>query len=275
MWAFDAAHWKPIAYSNNFKVTFKSMSTPKSTSMQTSPPTSEPAATDGITGKMQKIRSFMGRKGRLSFGQHQAVSKHYNKYVIEFSESELNFAEIFQSNPSAPIVMEIGFGMGDSLLEACKKFPQFNFLGIEVYNPGVANLVKNLESAKLNNCKIIKHDAVEVLNAMVPNHSLGHILIFFPDPWPKSRHHKRRLIQTEFLNLLAGKMAKGAQIDLATDWQPYAEHMMETLTQNDAFQNVCKAQQFSSRSTMRMPSKFEKKGVEAGRQIWDISFTAK
>lgn len=218
--------------------------------------------------KKRQIRSFVLRAGRMSDRQQAALALHSQKYIVEFSAAPINFTDLFQR--AAPTVLEIGYGMGDSLYAASQAFPHINFLGVEVHLPGVGNLMAKLAEVNSHNCKLIVHDAVEVLQQMIVDHSLARILIFFPDPWPKYKHHKRRLIQREFVDLLKTKLALDGELDIATDWEEYAKHILKVMRQDPTWQQLSR-----DRSEFRMPSKFERRGENLGHQIWDLGFRHK
>lgn len=171
-----------------------------------------------------------------------------------------------------PIVLEIGFGMGKSLLETAETFPNYNYVGIEVHRPGIANVLKAIHHKQLEHIKIIEGNAVEVLQQFVPDKTLDKICIFFPDPWPKKRHHKRRLIQAEFVSLLSAKLKTGGILHLATDWEHYAMHMLEVLSQETSLTNCAGQRHFSDRPAERPLTKFEARGLKLGHQVWDLLF---
>ncbi|MES2141393.1 MAG: tRNA (guanosine(46)-N7)-methyltransferase TrmB [Pseudomonadota bacterium] len=218
---------------------------------------------------LRPIRSFVHRQAGLSKERERALNTLLTAYGLPFKEL-LNLEQIFQR--AAPITLEIGFGMGHNLLEQAQQYPEKNFLGIEVHRPGIAAVLLGIENLKLHNVKIIHADAWEVLNTCIPNKYLDTIQIFFPDPWPKRRHHKRRLIQLEFAKLLQTKLKTGGQLQLATDWQDYAEHMLSVLENTSGLKNQAGKNQFSPRLVQRPPTKFEKRGQLLGHPIWDLVF---
>jgi tRNA (guanine-N7-)-methyltransferase len=217
------------------------------------------------------IRSFVLRQGRMSPAQMRAVETLGPIFLLPYTGAPLDAATIF--GRTAPTIIEIGFGMGEATAAIAKSLPEKNFIGIEVHTPGVGALLKLIGESNINNLRIIQHDAVEVLTNMVPNNSLAGLHIFFPDPWPKKRHHKRRLVQTEIVNLLAQKLCAGGYVHLATDWEEYAHHMLEVLVQEHALTNTTKAVSgFAPRPYYRGSSSFERKGLAKGHGVWDLVF---
>lgn len=219
---------------------------------------------------LRTIRSFVRREGRLTSAQERALETLWPIYGIEFSDKSLDFAAIFDR--SAPITLEIGFGNGASLTQMTAASPEQNFIGIEVHRPGVGNLLQQLEQENLTNVRVICYDAVEVLQQMIPPTSLDRIQIFFPDPWPKKKHHKRRLIQSSFINLLATRIKPNGILHLATDWQNYAEQMLEVLTASSDFINTAPANDYLPRPDYRPLTKFEQRGQHLGHGVRDLIF---
>jgi tRNA (guanine-N7-)-methyltransferase len=214
------------------------------------------------------IRSFVSRSGRITASQKRAREKLWCQYGINLDKKVLKLEEIFgRSNPKH---LEIGFGMGDALISMAKNNPEHDFLGIDVYNPGIGHLLIELEAAQLTNVKVICADAVEILTDYLPSECLDYVYIFFPDPWPKKRHHKRRLIQLEFLKLLATVMKLNAELYIATDWQNYAEHINEVLEATPLFNGG-----FAPRPEIRPLTKFEQRGLKLGHQVWDFKYNKK
>lgn len=216
-----------------------------------------------MTELHRSIRSFVLRQGRMSKGQKTALSELSGCYLVQAEEKKLNFESLFDRR--AKTVLEIGFGMGQSLIEMAKASPDINFLGVEVHQPGVGHLFLGLSQNNLRNVKVINDDAVMILRNMIDDNSLSGVNIFFPDPWPKKKHHKRRLIQTEFVALISQKVMPGGYLHLATDWAPYAEHMQEVM---------CHMGQFvSSEPVLHRPStRFEKRGERLGHHIVDLIY---
>lgn len=218
------------------------------------------------------VRSYVIRSGRLTDAQRKAIDSYWSQYVIEFNKSTIDFNSIFQIPQK--LTVEIGFGMGDSLLEMARQSPDTNFLGIEVHQPGVGKLLNGIAEHRLSNLKIIYHDAREVLQSGLPDHCIDKLLLYFPDPWHKKRHNKRRLVQTEFIKLLLHKLKAGAELHFATDWQAYAEQMMEVLQGNSQLENVNGAEAYWT-TPDRPVTKFEKRGQRLGHGVWDLQFRVK
>ena len=210
----------------------------------------------------RKIRSFMRREGRMSKRQKRAIEQYFKVFGIAYSERQIDLNTIF--NRDAPKVVEIGFGMGDALMEYALSNPEQDFLGIDVHRPGVGSLLAGMSEQSISNIRTICHDAVEVLNNMIADSSIDRINIFFPDPWPKKKHFKRRLIQNEFANLLALKIKPGGKLHIATDWEEYSTWISEILNTIPHFKDVSD-QEFIDRP----PTKFEKRGIELGHGVWD------
>lgn len=214
------------------------------------------------------IRSFVNRRSHITQGQQEALDTFLTKWSLSYRPSLLNLTETFERE--APTILEIGFGMGETTEKIALARPDDNFLGVEVFNAGVGALLKRIEASSLNNIRIIQHDAVEVLRDMLAPQSLAGVHIYFPDPWPKTRHHKRRLIQPPLIELLASRMAPGAYIHCATDWQHYAEQMLAVLSADTSFQNTCEG--FAPRPEFRPLTKFENRGLRLGHGVWDVIF---
>lgn len=220
------------------------------------------------TANRQTIRSFVLRAGRMGSGQQKALEELGPQFVLPYRSEPLNLEAEFQR--PAPTILEIGFGMGGATADIAEAHPDNDYLGIEVHTPGVGALLKQIGERKLSNLRIIQHDAVEVLQHMIANASLDGIHIYFPDPWHKSRHHKRRLIQPGFVALLAQKLKSGGYLHLATDWQNYAEQMLEVLSGNADLTNT--AADYSPRPEYRPLTKFEQRGLRLGHGVWDLLF---
>jgi tRNA (guanine-N7-)-methyltransferase len=214
------------------------------------------------------IRSFVLRQGRVSNAQRRAVDTLSAVYGIAYAPQPLDFAQVFGRN--APTLLEIGFGMGETSALIAAAHPENNYLGIEVHTPGVGSLLKRIEESGLKNLRIIQHDAVEVLQHMIAPASLAGAHIFFPDPWPKKRHHKRRLIQPGFVALLASRLAPDAYVHAATDWEEYAEQILAVFAAEPALANT--APGFAPRPDYRPQTKFESRGLALGHGVWDIIF---
>jgi tRNA (guanine-N7-)-methyltransferase len=214
------------------------------------------------------IRSFVLRQGRLSPAQARAITQGAAN-IIEYANTPLNLDATFTR--TAPTIVEIGFGMGHTTADIAALRPAENFLCLEVHTPGVGSLLKMTAERNLSNIRVVQHDAVEVLTNMITDHTLAGIHVFFPDPWHKKRHHKRRLIQSPFVKLLTQKIVAGGYLHLATDWEDYANQMLDVLTAEPALQNT--AEGFAPRPTYRSESNFERRGLKLGHGVWDVVFT--
>ena len=214
------------------------------------------------------IRSFVLRAGRMGPGQARALAGLGPRFVLPYGAEPCDFAAAF--GRSAPRVLEIGFGMGDATAAIAQALPETDFIGIEVHPPGVGALLKRIGELGLTNLRLIQHDAVDVLRPMVAPQSLAGIHVFFPDPWHKKKHNKRRLIQPEFTELLASRLRPGGRLHCATDWQPYAEQMLEVLSAQPALRNTAAA--FAERPSYRPLTKFENRGLKLGHGVWDLVF---
>lgn len=217
---------------------------------------------------MRPIRSFVVRQGRMSPAQKRAIEQLYPRYGIDYAESTIDPSALFGRH--APTIVEIGFGMGATTAEIAANQPEQNFLGIEVHPPGVGSLLKLIEQRQLSNLRIIQHDAVAVLRHMITPDSLDGVHIYFPDPWHKARHHKRRLIQPEFAALIASRIKNGGYLHCATDWENYAEHMLDVLTNTPGLHNTSAG--YAERPDWRPLTKFENRGIGLGHGIFDLIF---
>ena len=223
---------------------------------------------DSLHDTPRPIRSYVLRQGRVSSAQQRAHQTLLPRYGIAYTESILDLEQTF--GRAAPTILEIGFGMGETTAEIATAYPQNDYLGIEVHTPGVGSLLKQIEARALTNVRIIQHDAVDVLRHMIAPASLDGVHIFFPDPWPKKRHHKRRLIQPPLVSLLAQKLKPGAYLHAATDWHDYAEQILAVLTAEPALTNT--AAGYAARPAYRPRTKFEARGLKLGHGVWDIVF---
>ena len=214
------------------------------------------------------VRSYVLRQGRISHAQQRAYDALLPVFAIPYCAQQVDLAAAFGRNASQ--VLEIGFGMGESTAEIAAARPDTDFIGVEVHTPGVGSLLKQLGERDLKNVRVIQHDAVEVLHHMLGESTLAGIHIFFPDPWPKTRHHKRRLIQPEFLRLLASRLRPGGYIHAATDWENYAEHILATFQNESLLENT--ATDYAPRPAYRPLTKFEQRGLKLGHGVWDILF---
>jgi tRNA (guanine-N7-)-methyltransferase len=219
---------------------------------------------------VRTVRSFVKREGRLTKGQAGAIERQWPKMGLSLAGGMLSFKDVF--NREAPVTLEIGFGMGHSLVEMAETDPDRNFIGIEVHEPGVGACLMAAEEAGLSNLRVFHEDAVEVLKQCVPDKSLNCVQVFFPDPWHKKRHHKRRIIQPEFVELLIKKLEAGGIIHLATDWENYAEHMLEVLNGSSALTNLSVSGDYIPRPDSRPKTKFERRGEGKGHGVWDLQF---
>ena len=215
------------------------------------------------------IRSFVLRAGRMGPGQARALAELGPRFVVPYADTPLDFDALF--GRAAPRVLEIGFGMGDATAAIARAMPDTDFVGVEVHAPGVGALLKRIGETGLTNVRIVQHDAVEVLERMIAPGSLAAVHLFFPDPWPKARHHKRRLVQPGFVALVASRLAPGGTLHCATDWQPYAEQMLEVLSAEPALRNTANA--YAPRPPYRPLTKFESRGLGLGHGVWDLVFT--
>lgn len=214
------------------------------------------------------IRSFVLRQGRLTPAQQRAVETLLPQYGIPYAPSPLDLDAAF--GRASPKILEIGFGMGAATARIAAANPDKDYLGIEVHTPGVGNLLKLMEEESLTNLRVIQHDAVEVLKHMIPDGALDGVHIFFPDPWPKKRHHKRRLLQGEFVKLLCNKLKPGGYLHFATDWEEYAQWTLEVLNAEPQLANT--VAEYAPRPEYRPLTKFEQRGLNLGHGVWDLIF---
>ena len=217
----------------------------------------------------RKIRSFVRREGRITAGQQRALQDLWPRYGLAADEP-LDLATIF--GRSAPRTLEIGFGNGDVLATMAGQQPDTDFIGIEVHRPGVGRLLQQLDEHKLSNVRVMCEDAVQILNSCFTDNSLDRLLLFFPDPWHKKRHHKRRIVQPGFIELLARKIKPGGILHMATDWEDYARHMLEVMGESAAFRNCAGSGNYSPRPGYRPVTKFERRGQRLGHGVWDLLF---
>ena len=219
--------------------------------------------------KQRRIRSYVLRQGRLTKGQEKALSENWPQFGIDYAPQALDLNKTFGRQDSLKI-LEIGFGMGETTATIAEGMPERDFLGVEVHTPGVGGLLKLIGEKSLSNVRIIQHDVVDVLNHMIADASLDGVHIFFPDPWHKKRHHKRRLIQAEFVQLLCTKLKSGAYLHLATDWQEYAEWVLDILKVEPLLKNSAK--DYAPKPAYRPLTKFENRGIKLGHGVWDLIF---
>ena len=219
---------------------------------------------------MRRVRSFVRRQGRLTKRQEDALEKEWAEMGIDFINEPFDFTKVF--NNSNPVTLEIGFGMGASLVTMASQNPQQNFLGIEVHAPGVGACLASAKEENVSNVRVMCHDAIEVLDCMVPNESLAMVQLFFPDPWHKAKHNKRRIVQAPFAEKIRSKLAVGGVFHMATDWEPYAEHMLEVMKSVEGYKNLSPTGDYVPRPESRPETKFEKRGQRLGHGVWDLMF---
>lgn len=224
-----------------------------------------------MPGQTRPIRSYVLRQGRVSNAQARAHESLLPRYGIEYTGKPVDLGAVF--GRSAKTVLEIGCGMGETTAAIAAAHPETDFLGIEVHTPGVGSLLKLIDEGGLTNLRVIQHDAVEVLREMIAPASLDGAHIFFPDPWPKKRHHKRRLVQTDFVALLASRLKAGGYVHLATDWEEYAGQMLAVLSSEPELENT--AEGYAPCPAYRPQTKFETRGLKLGHGVWDIVFRKK
>ena len=225
----------------------------------------------------KRIKSFVMRAGRTTSGQLKAIETLGPQFLIPFNAQGSAPTAWFSENQAhQPLILEIGFGMGDATAQIAQCMPDHNFIGCEVHQPGVGALLMKIEAFNLQNLRIVSHDAVEVLEKMIPKQSLDGAHIFFPDPWHKTRHHKRRLIQTLFLELLISRLKPNGYIHCATDWENYAQHMLDVLKASPGLVNQGFLENgYAIRPNYRPITKFENRGVKLGHGVWDLVFRIK
>lgn len=246
---------------------------PRVTENKNSPMSSNPASTEvgGAPAHVQHpqtIRSFVRRTGRVTTGQAKALETLGEQFVLPYQDSPLDTDAAF--GRSAPLILEIGFGMGEATAHIAQVRPDDNFLCCEVHEPGVGALLKRIGEQGLHNIRILQHDAVQVIEHMLPHNSLDGIHVFFPDPWHKKKHNKRRLIQAPFLSHLAARLKPGGYIHCASDWEAYAQQMLEVLSNEPLLHNSTDG--FAPRPSYRPTTKFEKRGLRLGHGVWDVVF---
>lgn len=217
-----------------------------------------------------RIRSFVRRQGRLTKGQQRALQTLLPGYGLGIESGELDLQQVFSRQ--APCILEVGFGMGQALLQMAATHPENNYIGIEVHAPGVGTLLQGIEKQQLTNVRIFNQDAIDVLQQCIPANSLSGLLLFFPDPWHKKRHHKRRIVQPGFVQLVYSRLQEKGLFHLATDWQNYAEHMLAVLSQAPGFNNQAGLGNYAERPKHRPLTKFEQRGLRLGHGVWDLMF---
>lgn len=218
----------------------------------------------------RRIRSFVKRAGRMTPSQEHAIEHYWARYGLELNQGPLEFSDIFGNDH--PVIMEIGFGMGDSLSTMAATMPENNYIGIEVHRPGVGRLLNNLSTQELGNVRVFCDDAIEVMAQCIQDDSLAGVQLFFPDPWHKKKHNKRRIVQPRFAQDIRQKLCTGGVFHMATDWQPYAEHMMEVMEPAPGYSNQAGANQFSPQPEFRPSTKFQRRGEGKGHGVWDLMY---
>jgi len=217
----------------------------------------------------QKIRSFILRQGRLTPGQQLALDNYWDKYCLD-PKADYDFAAVFGRN--APLFVEIGFGNGESLSSMAAANPDKDYIGIEVHRPGVGHLLLLLNQQSLTNVRIYCHDAIEIMEHKIADNSLSGVHLFFPDPWPKKKHHKRRIVRPDFIDLLIRKLKPEGYFHAATDWENYAEAMLAVLSESSALRNASSSNDYCQCPEYRPLTKFEQRGIRLGHGVWDLIF---
>ena len=218
----------------------------------------------------RRLRSFVRRQGRMTEGQSRAMETLWQDYGLDLRQGLLNSTELFGSD--GPVILEIGFGDGVSLLQMAQAAADSNFIGIEVHRPGVGKLINDAHHAGVTNIRVFCEDAIDVLQQCIADNSLDGVQLFFPDPWHKKRHNKRRIVQAEFAQLVRTKLKVGGYFHMATDWEPYAEHMLAVMSAADGYENQAGAGQYSPKPDYRPVTKFERRGERLGHGVWDLVF---
>lgn len=219
------------------------------------------------------VRSFVVRNGRITPGQHKALENHWPTFGLEYRAEPINFSTAF--GREAPLWIEIGYGNGIQTAHLAGLYPDINVLGIEIHLPGVGHLLQLAEEKALGNLRLIRHDAVEVLAEAVKDNSVDQVMLFFPDPWPKKKHHKRRIVQEDFVELVTDKLRPGGRFHLATDWEPYAEWMLETVSASTRLKNLAEDGRYVPAPDYRLLTKFENRGLKKGHRVHDLLFEKK
>ena len=219
---------------------------------------------------LRRIRSFVRREGRLTPGQQRAMEVLFPRFGIEQSDQQLDLDAIFER--SAPRILEIGFGNGETLATIAKNHPQNDYLGIEVHRPGVGHLLQRIEEQELTNLRVMSEDAVEILEQQIPDASLNALYLFFPDPWHKTKHHKRRQVNPSWAQLIRKKLKPGGKLHMATDWKNYAQQMRDVLNAAEGFSNTSTTGDYVAKPEYRPETKFERRGLRLGHGVWDLVF---
>jgi tRNA (guanine-N7-)-methyltransferase len=219
---------------------------------------------------LRKIRSFIRRQGRITPGQQFALESYWDKYCLD-AEQKLDTTQVFGRN--APVCVEIGFGNGECLAKLAAANPDKDYIGIEVHRPGIGHLIIKLEQLSLSNVRVYCHDAIEILTNNIADNSLSAVHLFFPDPWPKKKHQKRRIVQAGFLDILAKKLRSNGYFHAATDWEHYSRGMLKVLSNDQRFLNTSPLNNYCERPEYRPLTKFEQRGLRLGHGVWDLIFT--
>lgn len=223
-----------------------------------------------LTAETKQGRVYIRRQGRTTRAQSRALQTLLERYQVPISANAEDWTVRFGRD--APLVLEIGFGMGQALFATARQHPEWNCVGVEVYRPGIGALLNAVADAQLTNVRIIEGDARDVLANMITEGSLRRVMVFFPDPWPKSKHHKRRLINREFAALVANRLAPDGELQVATDWEHYAEAMRLVLDAEPGLENPAGDGQYAQRNEERPTTRFEARGVRLGHQVWDLAY---
>lgn len=219
---------------------------------------------------IRKVRSFVKREGRLTKGQERALTDHWQAMGLSHSAGLIDVKLLFGNDD--PVVLEIGFGMGKSLVEMAKAAPELNFIGIEVHKPGVGACISLAVEQGIDNLKVFEHDAIEILADCIADNSLTTVQLFFPDPWHKKKHHKRRIVSAEFVETIRQKLKVGGVFHMATDWENYAECMLEDMQSTQGYNNLSETNNYVPRPDSRPLTKFENRGQRLGHGVWDLQF---
>jgi len=219
---------------------------------------------------LRRLRSFVRRQGRLTDGQSRALDTLWQDYGLQREQGVLDYPQVFGN--TGPVILEIGFGNGTSLLEMAQAAPHKNFIGIEVHRPGVGKLINDAHHAGVTNIRTFCDDAIDVLQQAIADNSLDGVQLFFPDPWHKKRHNKRRIVQPEFAQTIRRKLKPGGYFHMATDWEPYAQHMLEVMSAAEGYENQAGANRYSPKPEYRPITKFERRGERLGHGVWDLVF---
>lgn len=219
---------------------------------------------------LRKIKSFALRCGRMTGGQAEAYKSMLPIYGVDFVKQPIDLKELFGNDN--PVTLEIGFGMGTSLAIQAANHPELNFIGVEVHTPGVGSLLARMKELELTNIRVISHDAVEVFEFMLVDNSLQNVQLFFPDPWHKRKHHKRRIVKSEFIQAIRSKLNDQGIFHMATDWQDYAKHMLKEMSAETGWKNLSEDNTYIAKPDFRPVTKFEKRGEKLGHGVWDLMF---